>query len=72
MKRILCLFLLIVTILTGCNQSGNNQNTQASQLDQIKIILNGEAIVLTQPALLQKDVVYLALDDFGSLPGIKA
>ncbi|MDD5191049.1 MAG: hypothetical protein PHE50_08420 [Dehalococcoidales bacterium] len=72
MKKLLCLLLIMVTSLTACNQSGNtDKSSAAAQTTPVKITLNSEVITLANPALAQKDVVYVTTADLGNLPGIK-
>jgi hypothetical protein len=68
MGRIPSFLLIVVILLTGCSQSGQNKTTQPGKA---KIILNGEEITLSQPVLLLKDAVCVSSEDLASLPGIK-
>jgi len=68
MKQVLCLFFILVVLFAGCSQSNQNEVTETTH---IKIILGGEEVILTKPALLKNDNVYISLEDMDSLPGIK-
>jgi hypothetical protein len=70
MKKSFLLLIFSIMLLSGCNQSDNSKETPVINSSQVKIVLKGEEITLSQPLLIRKDVVYITISDLASLPGI--
>jgi hypothetical protein len=68
MWKIPGLFFIFIMLVTGCGQTGQSNLLQQNQ---VSIILKAEQIALSQPALVQKETVYVSSDDLANLPGLK-
>jgi hypothetical protein len=67
MKILVGLILALMILVPGCAQSNNSDAAQAAQ---VKFVMNGEELTLSQPSLLKNGEVYMSMDDTGNLPGI--